>query len=386
MSDILLDTGSSQTLVHQELVPESQFKDGEAVAIRCAHRDTVLYPLVEVTMEVEGKPIKVEAAISDTLPMSVLLGTDTPELCELLAENIPDRHDALAVITRAQEKKQMKQEESKQHLEEICEVQPHSLNDVPAEEDTTTDWMGQMDEELFGCSKEKIKKTRREKCMESRQREKLQVNQNVHKETSVEKKIDSIREANQSTNKHELDISAEEMKILQSTDPTLRDVRIAVKENAAREGTGFFARNGRRWIPPNRKKKEMTIEQLILPKMCRATVLKLAHSIPMVGHLGKEKTTRQVLQRFYWPMIHRDVAEFCRRCDACQKATGKKSGRAPMIPLPIISRPFKRIAMDIVGPLPKSSQVTSLHFSSMRLCNSISRGSSHEVHRCCQCS
>ena len=80
VSDILLDTGCSQTLVRQELVPESKLKDGEAVAIRCAHGDTVLYPIAEVTMEVEGKPIKIEAAVSDTLPMSVLLGTDTPEL------------------------------------------------------------------------------------------------------------------------------------------------------------------------------------------------------------------------------------------------------------------------------------------------------------------
>ena len=84
VSDILLDTGCSQTLVHQELVPEYKLKEGEAVAICCAHGDTVLYPLAEVTMEIEGKPIEIEAAVSDTLPMSVLLGTDNPELSELL--------------------------------------------------------------------------------------------------------------------------------------------------------------------------------------------------------------------------------------------------------------------------------------------------------------
>ena len=30
--------------------------------------------------------------------------------------------------------------------------------------------------------------------------------------------------------RHEMEISAEEMKVLQATDPTLRDVRISVKE------------------------------------------------------------------------------------------------------------------------------------------------------------
>jgi hypothetical protein len=45
-------------------------------------------------MEVEGRKITVEAAVSDTLPMSVLLGTGTPELAELLV-----REEAFAVTT-----------------------------------------------------------------------------------------------------------------------------------------------------------------------------------------------------------------------------------------------------------------------------------------------
>ena len=53
---------------------------GYAVAIRCAHGDTVLYPLAKISLEVEGQSIDVEAATSETLPMSVLLGTDILEL------------------------------------------------------------------------------------------------------------------------------------------------------------------------------------------------------------------------------------------------------------------------------------------------------------------
>ena len=36
------------------------------------------------------------------------------------------------------------------------------------------------------------------------------------------------------------------------------------------------------------------------------------------------------------------------------EARPKGAIRAPLVPLPIIATPFKRIAMDIVGPLPKS--------------------------------
>ncbi len=81
VGDILLDTGCSRTLVRQSLVPEEdKFIEGCAVAIRCAHGDTVLYPLAKVSVEVDGRLMEVEAAVSNTLPMSVLFGTDNPEL------------------------------------------------------------------------------------------------------------------------------------------------------------------------------------------------------------------------------------------------------------------------------------------------------------------
>ena len=97
-----------------------------------------------------------------------------------------------------------------------------------------------------------------------------------------------------------------------------------------------------------------TREQLVLPTKCRRVVMELAHSIPLAGHLGKRKTTDRTLQRFYWPTVRRDIAEFCRRCETCQKSSKAKPQRAPLIPLAIVDEPFKRIAMDIVGPLPRS--------------------------------
>ena len=64
--------------------------------------------------------------------------------------------------------------------------------------------------------------------------------------------------------------------------------------------------------------------------------MKLAHSIPLAGHLGRDKTTRRILQHFYWPTVYRDVADYCRGCDACQKTAGKNVPGAPLIPLPTI--------------------------------------------------
>ena len=109
-----------------------------------------------------------------------------------------------------------------------------------------------------------------------------------------------------------------------------------------------------RWSTPAGRGEEREIEQLILPKRCRRTVLKLAHEIPIAGHLGSEKTRQRLLRRFYWPGVFNEVEEFCRSSPTCQKTSQLRVRRAPLILLPIISEPFSWIAMDIVGPLPRS--------------------------------
>ena len=119
VNSILLDTGCSRTLVHKYLVPEDRFLEGEAVTIRCAHGDTVLYPLARVKLEIDGHQIVMEAAISENLPMDVLLGTDVPELPKLLGAGVLPAGeepvaDAMAVSTRGQ----MKQRETNQRIQE----------------------------------------------------------------------------------------------------------------------------------------------------------------------------------------------------------------------------------------------------------------------------
>ena len=86
--------------------------------------------------------------------------------------------------------------------------------------------------------------------------------------------------------------------------------------------------------------------------------MELAHEIPLAGHMGKEKTRCRILQRFYWPTLYKDVEEYSKCCMQYQKSNNKRVQRAPLIPLPIVGEPFKRIAMDIIGPLPKSRSCT----------------------------
>ena len=97
-------------------------------------------------------------------------------------------------------------------------------------------------------------------------------------------------------------------------------------------------------------------EEVTEPKPFRPTVLQLAHTHLLGAHLGVEKTKDRILQRFFWPGIHKEVENYCRSCPECQLVAPQPSFRNPLIPLPIIEVPFERIRLDIVGPLPKSAR------------------------------
>ncbi|KAL5475937.1 hypothetical protein EMCRGX_G025817 [Ephydatia muelleri] len=238
VSRILLDTGCSRTMVNQKCVPSDKILDGKTISIRCALGDTRLYNLAEVTVQVQGVKMQVEAAVADNLPVDVLLGTDVPELTRLISDrkpkagsSLPKQEDVMVVLTRARARQQLE--------EEI-----------------------------------------------------------VRRAKQVQSQVETPRKT------------------------LCRGV-------------------------------EYKVEQLILPKQCK-TVLELAHDIPMAGHQGRDKTWQRILRRFYWPSVFQDIENLCKSCRICQKASKQRVKAAPVISLPVISEPFSRVAMDIVGLLPRS--------------------------------
>ena len=86
----------------------------------------------------------------------------------------------------------------------------------------------------------------------------------------------------------------------------------------------------------------------------------LAHDVPMAGHMGVTRTKDCLLQRYYWPGIFTDTANYCQSCEVCQKSNPKCPIRAKMGSMPLINQPFQRVAMDIVGPYPVLREETSL--------------------------
>ena len=96
--------------------------------------------------------------------------------------------------------------------------------------------------------------------------------------------------------------------------------------------------------------------QLVMPKEYREEMLRLAHEVPMAGHLGVAKTRNKLLEHFYWPGVEKDVKTFCGSCQICQ-STGKPNQKippAPLKPIPTAEEPFSRVLIDCVGPLPQT--------------------------------
>ena len=60
------------------------WRNNQSLAIQCAHGDLIAYPLAAIKLEIQGKLIFINSAVSDTLPQSVLVGTDIPVLLEIL--------------------------------------------------------------------------------------------------------------------------------------------------------------------------------------------------------------------------------------------------------------------------------------------------------------
>jgi transposase InsO family protein len=91
---------------------------------------------------------------------------------------------------------------------------------------------------------------------------------------------------------------------------------------------------------------------LCIPLQFRQEILKRLHDDPFSGHLTAHRTFSLAVTRFFWEGMYRDIEQYIRSCIQCQ--TRKVARRRPSVPvmaLPVPSRPFERMSVDILGPI-----------------------------------
>ena len=72
----------------------------------------------------------------------------------------------------------------------------------------------------------------------------------------------------------------------------------------------------------------------------RQEIMKINHDDPYGGYFGVERTTEVIRRKYYWPSIARDIKNYVRSCDVCQRAMSPKhKPYGELLPLPIPAGP-----------------------------------------------
>ena len=91
--------------------------------------------------------------------------------------------------------------------------------------------------------------------------------------------------------------------------------------------------------------------RLLVPPEYQQQIVKEVHEI---GHYGRNRTYKTIQKEYYWPQMSKSVQLGVRSCDICQKYKKTRPAQRDKVPFPQTER-FKTVHIDIVGPLPRSS-------------------------------
>ncbi|GFV13632.1 retrovirus-related Pol polyprotein from transposon 412 [Trichonephila clavipes] len=98
------------------------------------------------------------------------------------------------------------------------------------------------------------------------------------------------------------------------------------------------------------------VKLIVVPEGLRDPIKSLCHE-GTSAHLGITKSKDKLNRYFYWPNCYRDMEQFVKTCDQCQRA-GKPNDKkkAPLKLVPVIQEVFSKLNIDACGPLPITSK------------------------------
>lgn len=115
----------------------------------------------------------------------------------------------------------------------------------------------------------------------------------------------------------------------------------------------FAVRDGYVFLRSNQREMLCVPNVIVDGRSIREQLINQAHSV--LAHLGATKTLAYLREYVWWKDIVRDTTAFCDSCATCKRT--KPSNQYPLgrlHTLSVPSRPWQRIGMDFVGPLPLS--------------------------------
>lgn len=103
---------------------------------------------------------------------------------------------------------------------------------------------------------------------------------------------------------------------------------------------------------------EMYKYVIVVPKSLQQELLKEFHDSPISGgHLNAVKVLNNLKTRYFWKDMPTQTFNYVRSCLSCQRRKiPPRKNYGPLQPIPIASRPFERIQLDVLGPLCASNK------------------------------
>src|SRR5260221_8557986 len=80
--------------------------------------------------------------------------------------------------------------------------------------------------------------------------------------------------------------------------------------------------------------------------------MEISHSSMLGARIGCAKSLSRIVTKLYWPGIQTRVKRYVLSCDICQRTVSKGSvPKAPLGSLPLYSKPFQHVCIDLIGPI-----------------------------------
>ena len=89
----------------------------------------------------------------------------------------------------------------------------------------------------------------------------------------------------------------------------------------------------------------------IVPLYARREIFEALHTL---SHAGPRPTQKAISARFVWKGLKRDVLQWCRECQNCQKSKVARHVHAAVEKRELPPGRFRSLHVDLVGPLPES--------------------------------
>ena len=111
------------------------------------------------------------------------------------------------------------------------------------------------------------------------------------------------------------------------------------------------------WKDPEKEDEVITYYRLVVPLALRQQYMRELHDSVFAGHLGRQRTIIKVTERYWWPNMIKEIKEWLLTCPECQQRRNPKN-KPPLLPRPGVTanKPFQVVAVDIIGPLPQSTE------------------------------